>query len=117
MTDYKPGLHILCTFTCREELLKDAGACERLFDNIIQDLGLAMVGEVYHTFPGAGFTAVVCLTESHVSIHTWPEHGLATFDVFLSSFARDNADRVRSFFDRTIAGFDATVTDKQEINR
>jgi len=32
---------------------------------------------------GAGVTGVALLAESHVSIHTWPEHGYAACDIFL----------------------------------
>lgn len=117
MTSYKPGLHILATFSCPGNMLTDADGCKRIFDQLIADFGLNKVGEVYHAFPGAGYTAVVCLTESHISIHTWPEFGLATFDVFLSSFARDNADRVRAFFNSTIELFEAELINKQEIAR
>lgn len=35
-----------------------------------------------HAFSPHGVTAVVLLSESHMSIHTWPEHGYAAVDVF-----------------------------------
>eukprot|EP01035_Chromulina_nebulosa_P023121 gene23121-29959_t len=67
---------------------------EEVFDALIVSLALTKTGEVYHTFDNGGFTASVCLTESHVSIHTWPEYNLATFDVFLSNFRNDNSDKI-----------------------
>ena len=54
--------------------------------------GLSKVGEVFHGFDNAGYTGVICLTESHISIHTWPEFNLVTFDVFLSNFMNYNDD-------------------------
>ena len=117
MTSYKPGLHILSTFSCNLEKLTDHIFCKEVFDNIISALSLQKVGEVYHSFPEGGYTAVVCLTESHVSIHTWPEYQLATFDVFLSNFEKDNTDKVHDFFNRTIGSFDASTISKQEIYR
>ncbi len=117
MTGYNPGLHILATFSSSPEQLNDALACKKLFDGLIHQLSLQQVGEVYHSFPGGGFTAVVCLTESHVSIHTWPEYNLATFDVFLSNFNNNNSEKVREFFSGTIQFFNATVISNQEIFR
>ncbi|RRB17558.1 S-adenosylmethionine decarboxylase family protein [Larkinella knui] len=118
MSPYRPGLHILSTFKAPLAALTDVEQCRRGFDRLIQELELAKVGEVYHGFPNGGFTAVVCLTESHVSIHTWPESGLATFDVFLSNFQQDNTQKVRRFYDESLRLFGATaVINEQEIIR
>ena len=118
MKDYHPGLHILSTFEAPLSALTDVERCRNGFDQLIQELGLAKVGEVYHTFPNGGYTAVVCLTESHVSIHTWPESGLATFDVFLSNFQHDNTPKVRQFYAESLRLFEATaVLNEQEISR
>ena len=35
-----------------------------------------------HKFQPHGVTAVALLAESHISIHTWPENGMAVCDVF-----------------------------------
>ena len=35
-----------------------------------------------HKFEPHGVTAVALLAESHISIHTWPENGMAVCDVF-----------------------------------
>ncbi len=35
-----------------------------------------------HKFSPQGVTGVAVLAESHISIHTWPEHGYAALDVF-----------------------------------
>ncbi|WP_315759868.1 adenosylmethionine decarboxylase [Sphingomonas sp. Y38-1Y] len=37
-----------------------------------------------HAFgPGQGITGVALLAESHISIHSWPEHGYAAVDIFV----------------------------------
>ena len=36
-----------------------------------------------HEFSGGGITGVALLAESHMSIHTWPEHDYAAFDIFM----------------------------------
>ena len=102
------GLHILATFSAGEALLRDMEGCRACFHQAIATLNLHSVGEVFHPFSEAGFTAVVCLTESHAAIHTWPEHGIATFDVFLSNLTADNSAKTRRFYDMVIAHFQAT---------
>lgn len=115
---YTPGLHILSEFdTENTPLLHSSNSCKLHFDNLIAKFDLAKVGEVYHDFPGGGFTAVLCLTESHLSIHTWPEFGLATFDVFLSNYKRDNTDKVREIHQATISFFEGTVRKQTELTR
>ena len=115
---YAPGLHILATFGAPATALRDAVGSQQFFGELVARLGLTSVGEAYHTFAGSGgFTAVLALTESHLSIHTWPEHGLATFDVFLSNFRRDNAATVRGIYAATLAFFGGTEQHKTEVRR
>ena len=56
------------------------GLCERLTG----DLELQVVGEpLWHTFPGpGGVTGLYLLSESHLACHTYPEFGLATFNLY-----------------------------------
>lgn len=115
--NYDPGLHILCTFRASHAKLTNAGNCEAFFNTLIYDTGLQKVGEVYHAFDNGGFTAVICLVESHISIHTWPEFELATFDVFLSNFNNDNSDKAKLIHSRTIEFFDAIEINTQEVLR
>jgi S-adenosylmethionine decarboxylase len=44
--------------------------------------GATLLGMVSHKFEPQGVTAVALLSESHLSIHTWPEHGYAAIDAF-----------------------------------
>ncbi|GAB3334168.1 S-adenosylmethionine decarboxylase family protein [Hymenobacter humi] len=119
---YTPGLHILATFAAPAAALRNAEACRTFFDAQVLAFNLEKVGEAYHVFAGdetgaGGFTAVLALTESHLSIHTWPEYGLATFDVFLSNFRRDNSAAVRGIYAATLAFFEGTEHTKTEVRR
>jgi S-adenosylmethionine decarboxylase len=115
--DYKPGLHILSSFSAAAGPLTDMEGCRQFFDRIITGHGLVKVGEAYHAFPGGGFTAVIALTESHLSIHTWPEFGMATFDVFLSNYLRDNAPVVEEVYAATLRFFDGSELSKTGVRR
>ena len=41
-----------------------------------------MVSSHFHHFSPQGVSGVVVIAESHVTVHTWPEHGYAAVDVF-----------------------------------
>lgn len=48
------------------------------------EAGATVLSSHFHHFgEGYGVTGVVILAESHASVHTWPEHGLATLDVYM----------------------------------
>jgi S-adenosylmethionine decarboxylase len=39
--------------------------------------------KIHHFGEEQGVTGVALLAESHISIHTWPEHGYSAIDVFM----------------------------------
>ncbi|MEE4289238.1 MAG: adenosylmethionine decarboxylase [Erythrobacter sp.] len=54
--------------------------------------GATVLAAHFHHFgPGMGVTGVLMLAESHISIHTWPEHRFAALDVFMCGAARIDA--------------------------
>ncbi len=69
---------------CNETSLRDEQMLRRVFNKIITDLGLKTLGkDVWHKFPGeGGVTGLVALTESHLACHTYPEHKIATFNLY-----------------------------------
>lgn len=93
---YTPGLHlILDGSSANVNLLCDLDVWKVFVTGLIDSLGLKMVGAAYHRFEGLGFTGTICLTESHLAIHTWPEYGHFTFDVFLSNYEQVNDGKGR----------------------
>jgi S-adenosylmethionine decarboxylase len=44
--------------------------------------GATVLKTVSHKFDPQGITAICLLSESHISIHTWPEEGKAALDVY-----------------------------------
>lgn len=68
---------------CNAAALRDEGLLKTIILNVINDLGLNTVGSVWHKFDGeGGVTGLVALTESHLACHTYPEHGIATFNLY-----------------------------------
>lgn len=86
-----PGTHILINAKAQQEgLLLDVHAFEQFITQALVDFNLVQVGKVFHSFEGGGFTGVVCLTESHLAIHTWPEFECYTCDIYLCDYTRNN---------------------------
>lgn len=54
--------------------------------------GATVVGERFFVFPNDAVTGVLLLAQSHLSIHTWPEFGLANVD--LLSYGHVRGDEV-----------------------
>ncbi|MEK6300427.1 MAG: S-adenosylmethionine decarboxylase [Acidobacteriota bacterium] len=69
---------------CSAELLRDIEAVRGVCEEVVADLGLRVVGEpMWHQFPQpGGVTGLYLLTESHLACHTFPETGLATFNLY-----------------------------------
>jgi S-adenosylmethionine decarboxylase len=69
---------------CSAELLRDLGLIQRICQRVIADIGVEVVGEPQcHRFDGpGGVTALYMLSESHLACHTYPEYGLATFNLY-----------------------------------
>ena len=44
-----------------------------------------IVGEVFHTFEPQGVIYVATLLQSHIAVHTWPELGYVSLDIFTCS--------------------------------
>ncbi|AUZ03887.1 MULTISPECIES: adenosylmethionine decarboxylase [Vitreoscilla] len=66
------------------EWAKDAVRIEALLREVAHAAGATIINSHFHTFgAGGGVTGVLLLAESHISIHTWPEHAYAALDIFM----------------------------------
>ena len=92
---YLPGTHaLLDLYGCDAALLADASALQALLQRAADAAGATTLAAHFHAFgDGMGVTGVLLLAESHISIHTWPEHRFAALDVFLCGRARPQAVR------------------------
>ncbi|MFO0898085.1 MAG: S-adenosylmethionine decarboxylase [Pirellulales bacterium] len=69
---------------CSPARLADLGVVRAVCEAIVRDLGLQVVGAPHwRRFPApGGVTGLYLLSESHLACHTFPEHGLATFNLY-----------------------------------
>lgn len=78
------GTHLLADFYGVEaSLLCDQSTLVACLLDAARRCHLTPVDEArVHPFPGGGLTAFVMLCESHIAIHTYPEHGYLALDIF-----------------------------------
>jgi S-adenosylmethionine decarboxylase len=77
------GKHFLLNlYGCSSELLNDEFFLVDLLENAATISGASVVQSIYKKFDPQGVTAISLLSESHISIHTWPEKGEAAVDLF-----------------------------------
>ena len=80
---------------CDPESLRLTDAVRSAMLRAARESGATIVSDVFHQFNPHGVSGVVVIAESHLAIHTWPEHGFAAVDVFTCGVSID-VDRVRS---------------------
>ncbi|MDY0072612.1 MAG: adenosylmethionine decarboxylase [Thauera sp.] len=104
------GLHLIADlYGCRttSRALTDCGELETFCVEECRAAGLTPLGAYFYQFlddqgAPAGVTGTVVLAESHLAIHTWPETGDVTLDVYVCNFSRDNGDCARQVYQRVI---------------
>jgi S-adenosylmethionine decarboxylase len=82
---------IIDTSGCRADYLRDIDRLRAIFSRIIDELNLQVGGEeLWRQFPSpGGVTGLVLLKESHLTCHTYPEFGAATFNLYCCSQRSD----------------------------
>jgi S-adenosylmethionine decarboxylase len=82
----KPGAagkhYILELYDCPPDALDNEKLIRRLVKEGARAAGTTLLLTTSHRFFPQGLTALGLLTESHLSIHTWPEAGYAAVDLF-----------------------------------
>ncbi len=90
------SIHIIADFSgCPLELLEKEQRGEEILNKTIEKSGLSCVMIRSHQFEPAGYTAAALLTESHITLHTWPEHLAVQIDIFTCG----SHDRARIAFE------------------
>ena len=75
---------LIDAFGCRSDRLTDVDFLRGVCGEIIAALDLHVVGQAqWRQFPPpGGVTALCLLTESHLALHTYPEKGVATMNLY-----------------------------------
>jgi S-adenosylmethionine decarboxylase len=69
-------------YDCPPDILDDQTKINEALRNAVDRARATLLKRVSNQFSPQGVTALGILAESHISIHTWPEHGYAAVDIF-----------------------------------
>ncbi len=99
------GRHLLLELKdCNREVLNDLVFLENCLSDTAEQIGATVVNKAFHQFSPHGVSGVVVVAESHLCIHTWPEHGYAAVDVFTCGETIDPKDAVEILVKKLQAG-------------
>jgi S-adenosylmethionine decarboxylase len=73
------------------ECLDNAGLIETEMVKAAEMINATIISSHAHNFEPHGVSAVVIIAESHLTMHTWPEHCYAAVDLFICTKKKDPA--------------------------
>ena len=77
------GYHMMASYLyCDPKALTDLGGLNKAMHQAVQASGATLLQTVEHVFPPNGFSMIMLLSESHASIHTYPEYNACFVDFF-----------------------------------
>lgn len=102
---------------CPPSLLLRVEHLRDLCIGAVKASGLTMVGESFHQFVPGGATGVVVLAESHLAVHTWPEIGFVTVDLYVCNVVTDNSEKGTRLFEQLVRSFDPAQARQRQLER
>ncbi|HSV68596.1 MAG TPA: adenosylmethionine decarboxylase [Methylibium sp.] len=119
------GLHLTADLSgcaAAQPAMTDLAALRALCVGAVTAAGLQAVGECFHPFPSEGgeprgVTGVLLLAESHLAVHTWPELGVVTLDLYVCHRQADNSARAEAALAALLEGFAAADVRVHRVQR
>ena len=94
-------------------LLNDEDFVKSALTEAAEVAGATLLSLVSHKFSPQGVTAVALLSESHISLHSWPEFGFASIDCYTCGSHTDPEAACKSLKD----AFEATYSSIRLLRR
>ena len=78
------GKHLICDIKNikNHKLLNSVEELKGMFEYICSTYDFNILNKAEHTFTPQGITIIYMLSESHISIHTFPEKNYAAMDIY-----------------------------------
>ena len=95
------GRHILLDIWGADaDQLNNLQIMRQTMEEAARACGATIVKTAFQEFPVQGLSGVVVLAESHISVHTHPEHQYASFDIFTCGTTIDPNDACRYIIEK-----------------
>jgi len=84
------GKHAIMDLSgCNPEILGNNALIQEILCQAAQIAKITIVGDLERHFEPNGYTAILLLEESHLSIHTWPEYNYVSVDLYSCNLNTD----------------------------
>ncbi|GAB2569913.1 adenosylmethionine decarboxylase [Gracilibacillus alcaliphilus] len=108
------GRHVIADlWECNVDILNDLEQLEKIFVNAALHAGAEVREVAFHQFAPLGVSGVVIISESHVTVHSFPEHGYASIDVYTCG----NQIDPHQIVERLKESLEPKQVSKQELQR
>jgi S-adenosylmethionine decarboxylase len=108
------GHHFLIElYDCDEIILEDQDLIKKIMHEAIKICGATEVGDIFYEFSPHGISGVILISESHFSIHSWPENRYAAIDLFTCQVDLE----IQKTYQYFCSAFDSKSSSITEIKR
>ena len=112
------GIHMICDIKEIQQMniLNDIESLKIILDIICKKYDFNILQKIEHSFEPQGSTIIYMLSESHISIHTFPEKQYMAFDIYTCRPYNDNST-YEWIYDYLIETLDAKKEEPTIIRR
>jgi len=95
------GKHLICDFKDikNEKLLNSKLELKLMCKDLCIENNFTILGEIEHEFSPQGCSFIFLLSESHLSVHTFPERQYLAFDLYTCRQYQDNTEYINVFLE------------------
>lgn len=105
------GKHLICDIKNIKNvsLLNSLEELKKMFDEICETQQFTILTKTHHSFQPQGTTILYMLSESHISIHTFPERSYAAMDIYTCRSYPDNSvyESIQSYLSQRFQSTDS----------
>ena len=107
-------------------IIDNPAELEKILVEELEGIGAGILGTIPHKFEPQGATVLVGISESHASVHTWPEDYFAEFDFNTCNLQMDGQGLVdrfgkrigaRGYISQLVRRYDYRFVNEKEVRR